>query len=57
MADTMTRVPDASHSGTFRIDGVRPVVRLGFGAMRLSGPGIWGHLAITTKPFACYAGR
>ena len=42
MANTMTRVPDASQSGTFRIDGVRPVVRLGFGAMRLPGPGIWG---------------
>src|ERR1051326_4277107 len=32
----------ASHSGTFRINGERPVVRLGFGAMRITGPGIWG---------------
>ena len=32
----------ASYSGTFRIDGERPVVRLGFGAMRITGPGIWG---------------
>jgi pyridoxine 4-dehydrogenase len=32
----------ASQSGTFRIDGLRPVVRLGFGAMRITGPGIWG---------------
>jgi diketogulonate reductase-like aldo/keto reductase len=32
----------ASHSGTFRIEGERPVVRLGFGAMRITGPGIWG---------------
>src|ERR1051326_2285012 len=32
----------ASYSGTFRIEGERPVVRLGFGAMRITGPGIWG---------------
>jgi pyridoxine 4-dehydrogenase len=32
----------ASYSGTFRIEGKRPVVRLGFGAMRITGPGIWG---------------
>src|ERR1043166_6035626 len=32
----------ASDSGTFRIDGERAVVRLGFGAMRITGPGIWG---------------
>ena len=42
MAYTMTNVPDASQSGTFRIDGERSVVRLGFGAMRLPGPGVWG---------------
>jgi aryl-alcohol dehydrogenase-like predicted oxidoreductase len=38
----MIKAPHASQSGTFRIDGERSVVRLGFGAMRLSGPGIWG---------------
>jgi aryl-alcohol dehydrogenase-like predicted oxidoreductase len=32
----------AAHSGTFRIGGERPVVRLGFGAMRITGPGVWG---------------
>jgi pyridoxine 4-dehydrogenase len=32
----------ASQSGTFRIAGELPVVRLGFGAMRITGPGIWG---------------
>ena len=42
MAHTITNVPDASQSGTFRIGRQRPVVRLGFGAMRLPGPGIWG---------------
>lgn len=42
MTYSISAVPDASQSGTFRIDGDRSVVRLGFGAMRLSGPGIWG---------------
>lgn len=32
----------ASSSGTFRIGGDLPVYRLGFGAMRITGPGIWG---------------
>jgi pyridoxine 4-dehydrogenase len=34
--------PDASASGTFTIGGDLKVNRLGYGAMRLSGPGIWG---------------
>jgi pyridoxine 4-dehydrogenase len=33
---------DASKSGSFRIGGESEVNRLGFGAMRLTGPGIWG---------------
>ena len=32
----------ATQSGTFRIGGELPVHRLGFGAMRVTGPGIWG---------------
>ena len=32
----------AARSGTFTIGGDRPVHRLGFGAMRLTGKGIWG---------------
>ncbi len=36
---TMT---DASASGTFRIGGEIAVHRMGFGAMRITGPGIWG---------------
>jgi len=39
MADT-TR--PAARSGTFTIGGDLPVHRLGFGAMRLTGKGIWG---------------
>jgi aryl-alcohol dehydrogenase-like predicted oxidoreductase len=34
--------PDAARSGTFRIGGAIEVHRLGFGAMRVTGPGIWG---------------
>jgi aryl-alcohol dehydrogenase-like predicted oxidoreductase len=37
-------VASASQSGTFQING-RPVHRLGFGAMRITGPGIWGEPA------------
>jgi aryl-alcohol dehydrogenase-like predicted oxidoreductase len=33
---------NASASGTFRIGGDLPVHRLGFGAMRVTGPGVWG---------------
>ena len=29
-------------SGTFLLGGDLPVIRLGFGAMRITGPGIWG---------------
>ncbi len=35
--------PDARASGTFKIADERAVVRLGFGAMRVTGPGIWGE--------------
>lgn len=33
----------AKQSGTFQIGGELPVHRLGFGAMRITGPGIWGE--------------
>ena len=33
---------DASAAGTFRLGGDLPVYRLGFGAMRITGKGIWG---------------
>jgi pyridoxine 4-dehydrogenase len=32
----------ATHSKTFRIGGELEINRLGFGAMRITGPGIWG---------------
>jgi hypothetical protein len=33
---------NAAKSGSFRIGGEIEVHRLGFGAMRVTGPGIWG---------------
>ncbi|HEX3783485.1 MAG TPA: aldo/keto reductase [Pseudonocardiaceae bacterium] len=38
---TTTSQP-AKASGEFRIAGTLPVTRLGFGAMRITGPGVWG---------------
>lgn len=40
---THPRNPPAAAAGTFRIAGELPVHRLGFGAMRLTGAGIWGE--------------
>ena len=36
---------DAGKAGTFRIGGKITVNRLGFGAMRVAGPGVWGEPA------------
>src|ERR671916_1725056 len=35
--------PDAAAAGTFALGGDLNVHRLGFGAMRITGPGIWGE--------------
>jgi aryl-alcohol dehydrogenase-like predicted oxidoreductase len=40
MTDTV-----ASASGSFSLGGTLPVHRLGFGAMQLTGPGVWGDPA------------
>jgi aryl-alcohol dehydrogenase-like predicted oxidoreductase len=37
------KLPPAAHSGTFDIGGDLRVHRLGFGAMRITGKGIWGE--------------
>jgi aryl-alcohol dehydrogenase-like predicted oxidoreductase len=37
-----TATLNVAQSGTFRLGGVLPVHRLGFGAMRITGEGIWG---------------
>ena len=43
---TSDPLPPVVHSsGTFTIGGDLPVHRLGFGAMRITGPGIWGEPA------------
>src|ERR1700761_5489731 len=39
---SQTVAVDASAAGTFAIGGDLTVNRLGFGAMRITGPGIWG---------------
>jgi aryl-alcohol dehydrogenase-like predicted oxidoreductase len=42
MADTADH-PIAAASGTFEIGGEFPVHRLGFGAMQITGEGVWGE--------------
>src|SRR5215469_8953840 len=39
----MVRNPSAAAAGQFSIGGDMTVNRLGFGAMRITGPGIWGN--------------
>jgi pyridoxine 4-dehydrogenase len=39
----MTQTTVAAASGTFAIGGDLPVNRLGYGAMQITGPGIWGE--------------
>lgn len=38
----MTSSPNAASSGSFRIGGEIEINRLGFGAMRVTGKGVWG---------------
>ncbi|MGA9343170.1 MAG: aldo/keto reductase, partial [Rhodanobacteraceae bacterium] len=45
-------LPDASRAGTFKIGGKIQINRLGFGAMRITGSGIWGPPASTTDALA-----
>ena len=41
--ETTTRARlDAGKSGSFKVGGAIRINRLGFGAMRITGPGIWG---------------
>jgi pyridoxine 4-dehydrogenase len=44
--------PNASSSGTFHLGGDLPVHRLGFGAMRITGPGVWGPPADRAEAIA-----
>lgn len=36
-------LPNAARAGAFSIGGDLPVARLGYGAMRVAGPGVWGE--------------
>ena len=45
MGAPMTATSTAAQSGTFKIGGDLAVNRLGFGAMRITGDGIWGEPA------------
>lgn len=45
MTDTAANELNARSSGTFEIKDLGTVHRLGFGAMRITGPGIWGEPA------------
>jgi aryl-alcohol dehydrogenase-like predicted oxidoreductase len=40
-----TAIPNASAAGRFRLGGDIDIARLGYGAMRITGPGIWGEPA------------
>ncbi|GLY66437.1 aldo/keto reductase [Amycolatopsis taiwanensis] len=40
-----SKEPPAKASGQFSLAGELPVTRLGYGAMQLTGPGIWGYPA------------
>jgi pyridoxine 4-dehydrogenase len=42
----------ATKSGTFAIGGDLPVHRLGYGAMQLTGPGVWGEPADRAQAIA-----
>jgi aryl-alcohol dehydrogenase-like predicted oxidoreductase len=51
-ATTTSDTLPAVHSGTFLLGGDMPVHRLGFGAMRLTGKGIWGPPADRAEAIA-----
>ena len=45
MSNANNRTIDVAAAGTFDIKDLGPVRRLGFGAMRITGPGVWGEPA------------
>ena len=51
-----TRRP-AEASGTLTLGGDVKVYRMGFGAMRITGEGIWGPPADKGQPLPSFAGR
>ena len=49
--------PAATASGTFAIGGDLTVTRLGYGAMQLTGEGIWGEPADRDEASGCCGAR
>ncbi len=52
---TTISAPNAAASGTFTLGGDLTVNRLGFGAMRITGKGIWGEPQTAPNPSASCA--
>ena len=53
----MNPTPGAAAAGTITIGDDLEVNRMGFGAMRLTGPGIWGEPKDPQRRAACCSGR
>ena len=53
----ITTTSNAAASGTFLIGGDLTIHRLGFGAMRITGPGIWGEPRIARRHGRSCSGR
>ena len=53
----MTATPSAAAAGTIPIGADLTVNRLGFGAMRITGPGIWGDPPDHDQAWPSCAGR
>ncbi len=49
---TASATAKATASGTFSLGGDLPVVRMGFGAMRITGKGIWGEPSAPAQALA-----
>jgi pyridoxine 4-dehydrogenase len=49
--------PNALSSGLFKIGDEITIKRLGYGAMRITGPGIWGVRQSPSTDFRCLRSR
>ena len=52
-----SRNVSAANGGIFVIGGDLPVARMGFGTMRLTGPGVWGEPANRAEAIAVLGAR
>ena len=53
---TQVQAVSAVQSGTFTLSGELPVHRLGYGAMRITGEGIWGLPGTGKRHFQSFGG-